>query len=918
MAIINYNERSWAIDVITEINFWAKDRNVILKRAGGESTLYSEEGILFPDVLLFGDFESGTILQGWELKMPDTPVDDEELIENAFKKSKALKLNSFLVWNVNSAALYKNENDDAELIYQWEEFNNNINREDVKSSKNFWKKMLYVILDDLIEFFYEKKINPSSVLDTLSESGISGLILSNSNAVAMKIKEKCQVDNKLNDEIIIWWASAKYEYSNSEKYISLAELVLVSWMNKLLFANLLKKYQAYAIKVENITKNTSLEGAINIMEDISNRCDFKNIFKTQIAENCLPDVVWSSIINFNQLLIENQINYLDNKLIQKILFNIVKKTSKSITGQFATPYNLAFFLSNLVVEDKTKNILDPCCGTGTIANACYDLKINSGIDEKDAIRTIWASDKFTFPLQLAMLSMTRPEQIGELIKIFKKDVIDLPSINDISFNDPNSGELLKIPFPKFSYILSNLPFVQQEDINKLNDKIKIEINDKIKTLTKNDGLELDGKSDLYAYIPFAFWENLDSFGKAGLITSISWLGVSWGDTFYKLLQYFFNVNIIITSKKGKWFENVDVVTTIMILEKREKNEISFLNPNSKTKYITLNVDINENEFGKNIEEICAFIRKNKDSKYFDLVEYSKLEEKKLLDVGLSKNSFFSNVKWILKIRDKLIKVNEIFDVKRGERRGWDDLFYPQGNHNIEKEYLKKVLKSSRDIEKYVATPNSDAFCCEKSIEELKSRHHVYTLSWIKKFENKVNTVGKPLPEALKKSNTYWYSMKSENIADLSISVNPGDRLFFIRLKERSFINQRLIGFIKKEEDVNIKICAALLNSLIGLFYIEASGFGRGLGALDLNATNLKNRMCMLNPSLLSENDIAKIIFDYEIMEKRDVYDLNKELLSDDRKKFDLRVLKAFGIEEYYDEIQDSLLNIYNRRISVKD
>jgi len=90
MPTINYNERSWAIDIISAINAWAAKRNVSIKRAGGENTLKTGTGSLFPDVLLFGDIDKGKVLQGWELKMPDTSIDDKEFIDNAKLKAKLL------------------------------------------------------------------------------------------------------------------------------------------------------------------------------------------------------------------------------------------------------------------------------------------------------------------------------------------------------------------------------------------------------------------------------------------------------------------------------------------------------------------------------------------------------------------------------------------------------------------------------------------------------------------------------------------------------------------------------------------------------------------------------------------------------------------------------------------------------------
>ena len=86
---VNYNERSWAIDVIGFIKTYLHNKTFSVKDAGGEQTLKVDGGALFPDVLLFGDESSSLILQGWELKMPDTPINDTEFMENAQIKANA-------------------------------------------------------------------------------------------------------------------------------------------------------------------------------------------------------------------------------------------------------------------------------------------------------------------------------------------------------------------------------------------------------------------------------------------------------------------------------------------------------------------------------------------------------------------------------------------------------------------------------------------------------------------------------------------------------------------------------------------------------------------------------------------------------------------------------------------------------------
>lgn len=75
-----YNERSWGIDVISEINRIIQTQHRPIRRAGGERTITAATGRLFPDVLLFSDQAQARIIQGWELKMPDTPITDSTLL----------------------------------------------------------------------------------------------------------------------------------------------------------------------------------------------------------------------------------------------------------------------------------------------------------------------------------------------------------------------------------------------------------------------------------------------------------------------------------------------------------------------------------------------------------------------------------------------------------------------------------------------------------------------------------------------------------------------------------------------------------------------------------------------------------------------------------------------------------------------
>lgn len=146
-TVIRRNERSWAIELISKINTIATDNDLIIKRAGGESTISTGRGnTMFPDVVLYGNNEQNIILQGWELKMPDVPIEDETFIKDAQRKAIALNLNSCLIWNFTYAVLYIREqhntfpklgNGILQTIYAQELMLKDI----VLIGKNFWKRL---------------------------------------------------------------------------------------------------------------------------------------------------------------------------------------------------------------------------------------------------------------------------------------------------------------------------------------------------------------------------------------------------------------------------------------------------------------------------------------------------------------------------------------------------------------------------------------------------------------------------------------------------------------------------------------------------------------------------------------------------------------------------------------------------------
>lgn len=920
MAKITYNERSWAIDVISEISLYLANKSWHFKSAGGESTISNEKSSLFPDVLIFKDQTRNIILQGWELKMPDTPINDAELISNAIKKAKILQRDSFILWNVKSAVLYSKQGDSFSILKTWNDIEI-YNRAEVKPKETLWKSLLYTILSDLNSYFESEEITDEVSAEILAVDTIIDVVLENIPSTAENLKTNIRRNPRLEAHINNWWLSSATEYGynptatkdTSNKLLTLSKVILTDWVFKIIFANVLKRHFNEARAIEAINNETLIEQAKEIITSISEHCNFWNIFSDNLAIEFISNSAWKQIIQLNQFFSSIKIDVIEIEILHDLLQSSIVSAKRKVAGQFATPKKLADLLVRLTIEDKEGIVIDPCCGTGTIINQAYSLKEEYEFNQDEIINSIWASDKHSFPIQLSTLTLAKPNNIGKVLNIFRKDVIELETGQNVTFKDPNNGNDIVKPFPSIDYVVSNLPFIKSKEIEVLNPNI-IEINNFIQS-EADTTKSLSGKSDIFAYIPFYLHQLLSENGKIGLILSNAWLGTDYGEIFLELIQKFYDIETVVISGKGKWFDNADVVTTFLIAKKR--NPDTRINQNRTISFYTLKENINEI---LDIKQLSENILLETDNEFVAIQNYSVNEIANFETIGVPWCGYFANLNWLMKVSDKLIDCNQIFNFTRGERRGWNALFYPASGHNIEVEYIRPVLKNLRSTSGLYCSADAEAFCCSRSIEELEQLNHSGALQWIRSFENQNNETGVPLTQSLRKANMFWYEMKTENMADYVANVNYDRSLFIATFENRSFIDQRMIGLSLKEDyqSENRILLLALLNSVLSMFFIESFGFGRGLGALDLRATKFERDFKLLNFELLSEEQKQNVISAFQPLANRNRFPLEQEVEQADRVNFERVLFKAFGIFEYYVAIKSALLHLYRIRFAVKN
>lgn len=909
-VIVRRNERSWAIEMISQMNFILARMNLRIRRAGGERTLSVNKQSMFPDVLLYGDEGQTRILQGWELKMPDVPITDETFRKDAERKAVALGLSSFVLWNFTYAKLYIREDG---LFYEariWDRTDYITTREEVELYQEAWKPVLEEILLTVNEYLVKGRIQAAFMAESLTDHLVTEVIQRNKGLVAEHLAAEAGRSMKMESSLKVWWQAFHEEYERDETnlYSAYAKSILLNWLNRFLFANLIKKYHDCARRIERIGHDSTPAEGNRIIEEIVAEGDFYNVFRPLEFNERIPEAAWMDLVDYNGFLCQNRIGNVEQSVLQDIMEKTVHAAKREIRGQYATPDALADILCQVTIEDWSRHCGDFCTGTGTIAKAVIHNKRKRLQTVKEAYATTWMGDKSGYPLQIANIALTSIEVLELPLNLFQADVFTLKPGQPVVLRNPSDGAELQKELPHFHGLVSNLPFVKYNNIAADEVSYLEEIR---QSVVKHTGILFPaGKADLYHFIPFWLHGLLEPGGKLGVILSNSWLGTAVGLKFYQALLYYYDLQTVVLSNFGRWFENADVVATLAVLQKKE---ISPPEGKNRIQFCLTNYDIKDRDENKKERLVHSIVLGQElDASVLRRKEYRVEEISGILKHGVTLNALFHNLDWMEEMQKHLLPIGEILTVKRGERRGWNDLFYPKGAHGIEPEYLKPVLKKPAKLKSFTARADLEAFCCSKSKEELKEAGHLGALSWIERFEHVRNNTGKPLPAALKCTGRYWYEMDDGAKADFVTILNPDRRLFVAKFEETTFVDQRFTRMLRKDKTVSMKLVHALLNSIYGMFAIEAIGFGRGLGVLDATSTKLK-QMFLINPYEIREEDRKRIEYLFDKIQSRDVMEITGELRDPVRREFEEAVLGAIGCEHLYEGIKASLLSMQHTR-----
>ena len=912
------NERSVGSELITEANIMFNNNDWGMKSAVGELSLKSQNAndnrntTLFPDIIIFKDESNLQPLMGWELKMPDVSINDEEFISNARDKANRLGTGAFVLWNYQYVSIYIRNNDGSWDDEPTKFFSNYCkvltDRKSVSREKHIWKKQLEDVLIYLNKELVAEKFKAAPI-----EFNISTYVNTISDKLAPIIASYYtkQTNAVFRRYIEYWVKNEKAELSSisdidskEKSYLAFAKSTIIKWINRIIFSHLIKIYHngINDLLVEFSENEDIKQLSISYNKEVD-KTDFYTILNVHEYETILPAEVISSLNEFNFFLSHTEFSKTSMDFISNVLENIVDTSKRELMGLYTTPDGIAKLLVYLTVKDVSGEHADLTVGSGTIAKNLINYIANLTSLEH-AHNHVWASDKYNYPLQIANLAITSPESINMKNIVFQSDAFDLYVGTKINIVNPKSGETETLDIPKFNCIISNLPFISSNNRDKSDDE-------KIKKIISNTSL--DKKSDLYQMLLLKYKDLIDNEnGSVGAITSNSWFKTQKNyNSFYKVLLEYYEIEYILYSNGGRWFLNADIVPAIVILRSKKVNSSR---ENKTTKFISLNINPRLCDESQ-IDELTNSIIFEKESNLYNSIEYSYEDVVGFINLGLSMETLFDNINWILDIKSKLIPLRDVFESSRGVRTGADKIFITD-KKLTDDEYTYPIIKSMSNVNRYVINEtNHFYFYTKDSKDEMKIKGNTDTLKYIKKIKNYQSA----LKRKENKKDTWFQADQKPQFADFATSINPEKRFFWVMFKDKTVVNQRATAFRLKDSFKDDKVLIhALLNTSISIFILMGSGFGRALGATDLTKDGI-SQSYFLNPDLLSKESKRKILEKWEVIKNKKITNIDEQLDDTEWIEFNKLVYKEFDLpEKIYDMSKTNILRLLNRRLKFKE
>ncbi|MBU2505834.1 MAG: SAM-dependent methyltransferase [Bacteroidetes bacterium] len=1011
---IKTNERELASKISEWFNEIIGRSNYPFTSTSNETGIRVDATTKFGDIIIWKNRETNQAYSYLELKPPFGTKED---LETFRQKAVELGVQFAFTWDFQNLYAYQIVNNRLELA--------DTETEDILNRIEDWirgdyqvkiKAYLQKILDELLslnEVGKFTKFHPDKVyFVNFIRKAVSVLVPKFENFLRAAARKSA------NKQLIAEYATKQgIAYpSDAEYYKLVSRQTVYALVTKIIFYLTIRRYFDDLPDIYQ-TDEPDLDKHLKFAFARAREKDWQAVFVEDPIEILgIPDDIYDDIrLLFSELKVYH-FGELSEDVIGELFEEIIDPNVRHQLGQYFTNEDLVDLVIGFAVKDESGIYGDPTCGSGTFLIRLYDrLRFLSGykLQHKDLLDKIWGMDIGKFPAELSTINLFRQNisNYENFPRVIRSDVFDVTKGSEFDFPPPNSGKYfskIKKVIPEFNGFVGNFPFIRQELIEKTDKGYKIKLTkviakeyflsypklfktkglkeaiiDELRKASKekyeqeieryvdnkNIELKLSGQADIYAYIFIHAATLLANRGVFAIITSNSWLDVSYGSVLKEFFVDNFKIKAVIASWAEPWFEDAAVNTVVTVLEKNplksKSHDMKEVAGDEYVKFVKLKKKLSEliNYRDLKIQSVQRWqtvdrlvdlvetahyhrdIKKVAD--YLDSVETEemriRLVKQEHLRKELEENS--DQAKWgkflrapdvyfeiLEKCKDKLVPLKEIADIRRGYTTGINDFFYLKeaieekpGNivcenkrgwrGEIEEKYLKPVIKSPKESHSITIDTTKlkyKIFICNKSKAELKKAGDLGAfkyIEWGEKQKTKDNRKWTDVPSV--RGRKYWWAIKEKKPGYILLQMINNDRFIAFLNEGGVHVDHNLFEFLINEKTY-FETAKVYLNSFVFALIKEVnSRVNLGDGATKTEGVDWSN--LMLAPKFPLGVKLAQNHF-YE----RKVLPLSKEVKQKDRKELDTAVLQALGLDpkEYLPKIYAGLTQLVKERLEL--
>ncbi|RKZ30629.1 hypothetical protein DRQ36_04865 [bacterium] len=809
-----------------------------------------------------------------EAKIPSWDVFSAELKEDARKKANERKSPYFCTLNFKKLIWWDTKKANDPTIPEEEQI---INKYDLSTIEdldeiekpayrtpmfNGLKQFLLALYADV----HGEESRPRHAVDELLIYRLQEKIRVLARYYKDIIYNKYHKDKKFAKKLRDWFADQSWHFADQDSYYDkAARQTAYLIVNKVIFYNLLQAKRPKTLDKIGLDKDLTrgpllkaqLQGYFNlILEEIN----YETIYTTDfIDELAIPDVeeVVNEIKELVYVLNRYDFSTLGYDIIGRIFESLIPAEERHYLGQYFTSADVVDLILSFCLKSEDDKVLDPACGAGTFLVRTYQHKKmdNQMLKHEDILSNIWGTDIAKFPAHLATinLAINALEVDKNYPNILQEDFFTMhvgPEGCDLEKWRKRRAKTLgveerEVIYPRwFDAIVGNPPYTRQEEIADVSPDLaeyKQNLIESALMVGSNKIANITKRAGVHAYFFVHGWKFLKDGGRFGFIVSNSWLDVDYGKGMQEFFLKNYKITAIIESKVERWFEEADVNTCIVILEKcndekaRNDNTVRFVYLKKPLRHF---IPPTHDMWEKKLERIKAIgdLRKTILA-HFDTYENDDLrvyckQQGELWDEGWDEEKRkFVGAKWgkylrapeiffkiLEKGKGKLVPLKEVADVRRGFTTGANEFFYLTEEEikrrGIEKEYLEQIIFSLKEVETYRVDKTKlkyKVIICHKEKSKIKSKNLKEYIKWgEEKGFSKRPTCATRSP---------WYSIGNDwEYAPLIFPAKVGERMP-VMLNEGIFEDKKLYGVIPKSTE-DTPIVGALLNSTLTRFLTE--------------------------------------------------------------------------------------------------